>query len=67
MSIHLSKPHQGQNGGSFSATAAALKTGEAAAGGETAPAELEPAEVLFLAEACPGHQCSILLTTFRLS
>ena len=51
--------------------AVALRTGEVAAGGETAPAELEvelePAEVLFIAEACPGHQCSILLTTFRLS
>ena len=52
--------------------AVALRTGEVAAGGETAPSaelevELEPAEVLFIAEACPSHQCSILLTTFRLS
>ena len=50
-----------QNCGSFSETATALRTGEVAAGGETAPAELEvklePAELLFIAEASPGHQC----------
>ena len=51
--------------------AVALRTGEVAAGGETAPAELEvelePAEILFIAEACLGQKCSILLTTFIFS